>query len=337
MHHWVPLWLQQEKGCILSADATQVQYQYRMEGIDDHWIETRSSMAQYPTLEPGSYTFKVKAGSIDQVWSLEPAEIKFRIYPPWWETTWFIIACILSGLGLTVLITYIIIRNKEEKNSLRRQISESERMALRSQMNPHFVFNALNSIQHFITMEDEMSANYYLSQFSKLIRRVFENSKETFISLENEITTLKLYLELEALRFEGKFEYELIVGEEIDTYDTELPSMIIQPFVENAIWHGLMPKRGEPPKLTVAFEQAPQHLVCIVKDNGIGRKAAGAVSKKNLSEHKSSGISNTVRRLNLLSKMEGKHANVEITDLVDEQDKALGTLVTIKIPILVEI
>jgi len=220
---------------------------------------------------------------------------------------------------------------------LQRQIADSERMALRSQMNPHFIFNALNSIQHFIMMEDERNANYYLSRFSKLMRRVLENSKHQLVSLDNEITTLKLYLELEALRFEGKFEYDFIVADEIDTYETELPSMIIQPFIENAIWHGLMPKTDASPKLEVKFILEGAHLICTVKDNGIGRAASAKINEGNRSEHQSTGISNTIRRLFLLSKMEHKQANITITDLKTANDVALGTLVTIKIPLLLDI
>ena len=200
-------------------------------------------------------------------------------------------------------------------------------------MNPHFIFNALNSIQHFITMEDEVSANYYLSQFAKLIRRVLENSKAPLISLEDEITTLELYLALEALRFEGKFEYKINVAENIDAYDEELPSMIIQPFAENAIWHGLMPKQDGIPMLTINFKKEAEYLICEIQDNGIGREAAPKVSKKNLSEHQSTGISNTVRRLSLMSQMENKAALVEIVDL-KENEVATGTLVIVRIPFL---
>ena len=201
----------------------RIRYMYKMEGVDKDWVYASNPEAQYPILQPGSYTFRVKAINVDQVESLEEAVVKFVIHPPWWRTTWFrLLALLIIGVSSYFIVNYTI-RNRKQKEELRRKIVESEQMALRAQMNPHFVFNALNSIQHFITMEDEMSANYYLTRFSKLIRQVLENSKHSFISVNEEIETLELYLELEMLRFEGKFEYKIEVDEEIDTYDTQLP------------------------------------------------------------------------------------------------------------------
>ena len=311
---------------------SQVRYRYQLKGLSSDWVESNSKFAHFPFLQPGNYTFRIQAISIDGKESTE-REIKFIIHSPWWKTGWFIISTTLLLLGLGAWFLYYNIKNREDKIRLRRQISESEGMALRAQMNPHFIFNALNSIQHFITMEDEVSANYYLSQFAKLIRRVLENSKTNLISLEDEITTLTLYLNLEALRFEGKFKYEIHVAEDVDAYDVELPSMIIQPFAENAIWHGLMAKNDGTPTLNINFKRDTENLICEVIDNGIGREAASKVSKSNLSEHESTGISNTVKRLDLMSKRENKKARVEFVDL-KEGDKALGTKVIVRIPFL---
>ena len=262
--------------------------------------------------------------------AIEEAVIQFKIHPPWWKTTWFrLLAFVLISSISYFVITYII-RNGKQKEELRSQIAESEQMALRAQMNPHFVFNALNSIQHFITMEDEMSANYYLTRFSKLIRQVLENSKHSFISINEEIETLELYLELEMLRFEGKFNYKIELDDEIDTYDTQIPSMIIQPFLENAIWHGLMPKEDDS-QLFVEFKQEDTFILCIIKDNGIGRKASAENNKGRTQKHKSTGISNTVKRLGLLSNIKDENSLMKITDL-EEDGKALGTVVTLKIP-----
>jgi len=314
------------------TSGTQVRYRYKMEGLSNEWIETSNNEAHFPFLQPGNYTFHVKAISIGGKESVERI-IRFVIHPPWWKRTDLRLFIGLFLLSIIIGIVYFVVKNREDKMKLRRQISDSERMALRAQMNPHFIFNALNSIQHFITMEDEVSANYYLSQFAKLIRRVLENSKTQLISLEDELTTLRLYLELEALRFEGKFEYEFNIDKHVDAYDVELPSMIIQPFVENAIWHGLMPKRDGTPQLEINFKKGVDNIICEIKDNGIGREASSKVNKNNLSEHKSTGISNTVRRLSLMSQMENKQAHVEIIDL-KEGEKATGTLVIVRVPFL---
>ena len=311
---------------------SQVRYRYRLEGWTEDWIETSSKVAHFPYLQPGHYVFRIQAISIDGKMSDE-RKISFTIRTPWWKTPFFILLVLVTVLGLVGGFIYNNIKNREDKIRLKKQISESESMALRAQMNPHFIFNALNSIQHFITMEDEVSANFYLSQFAQLIRRVLENSKTTLISLEDEITTLSIYLKLEALRFEGKFKHEINVAEDVDAYDVELPSMIIQPFAENAIWHGLMPKHEGTPTLIINFKRDAENLICEIIDNGIGREAASKVSKKNLSAHQSTGISNTIKRLDLMSKRENKKARVEFVDL-KEGDKPLGTKVIVRIPFL---
>jgi ligand-binding sensor domain-containing protein len=308
----------------------RISYEYRMEGIDKDWVTSYVPEAQYPDLRPGVYTFKVRAVNIDGMSSETPATVKFIIRSPWWATWWFRLISVLVIGGIVYFVFNYASENKKQKEQLRRQIVESEQMALRAQMNPHFVFNALNSIQHFITMEDEMSANYYLSRFSKLIRRVLENSKHSYININEEIETLKLYLELEMLRFENKFEYEIKMDTDINDYDTEIPSMIIQPFLENAIWHGLMPKEGES-KLTLHFEQSEEFVICTVRDNGVGRKAASKANENRSEDHKSTGIANTVKRLGLFSNGADESTLMQITDL-EEDGKALGTLVTLKIP-----
>lgn len=313
---------------------SRIQYQYRLTGVDKHWVTSKITTASYPTLDPGTYTFEVKAINIDQTESDIPASIKIIILKPWWKTTWFIMLSSVLGISLISTIVYFILRNSRQKSQMRRQIVESEQMALRAQMNPHFIFNALNSIQHFITMEDEMSANYYLTRFSKLVRKVLENSKTSFIPLTEEIETLRLYLELETLRFEGKFEYIIEVDDNVSTYDVEIPSMILQPFAENAIWHGLMPKRDNP-RLEIRFKQDELYLTCEIEDNGIGRKAAAENNKNRTKEHKSTGISNTTQRLSLLAHVKDANKLVKITDL-EENGEALGTLVTLKIPLVHE-
>jgi len=308
----------------------RIRYKYTMEGIDTGWHYSSVPEIQYPDLQPGFYTFKVLAINVDGEESKFLAEIEFTINSPWWEKWWFrLISFLVVSIAAYLIISYTI-RNRKYKEQLQRQIVESEQMALRAQMNPHFVFNALNSIQHFITMEDEMSANYYLTRFSKLIRQVLENSKHSFITLNEEIETLKLYLELEMLRFEGKFEYQIDMEDDISDYDVEIPSMIIQPFLENAIWHGLMPKVGDS-RLKLYFAQTDDFIICTVEDNGIGREAAAVANKGRDEKHKSTGIANTVKRLKLLSNAKDDDKLMQITDM-EKDGAALGTLVTLKIP-----
>src|SRR6185295_7264690 len=168
-------------------------------------------------------------------------------------------------------------------------IAEIRMTALRSQMNPHFIFNSLNSIQHFITTKEKEEALNYLSKFSKLIRQILENSRENTVSIANELQLLQLYVQLEQLRFSNKFTYHLHTDEELDIENTEIPPLLIQPYVENAILHGLVSKNGNG-ELNLSFEKKNGALICKVEDNGIGRKQSAMLLEKKESKHKSLGI-----------------------------------------------
>ena len=205
---------------------------------------------------------------------------------------------------------------------------ELEKRMLRAQINPHFIFNSLSSIQHFITTNDRRSALRYLSKFSNLLRQVLESSINVNVVLAEEIQLLQTYLELEALRFDQDFQFEIKTDPEIDIYATEVPVLLVQPFIENAILHGLLPKKGDR-QLLVAFDAGPGYTICRVVDNGIGRAASVSVSKK--SGRPSRGISVTQKRLQTLQG-DSEDNLLEIIDLKDENGQAAGTEVVIRIP-----
>jgi sensor histidine kinase YesM len=215
---------------------------------------------------------------------------------------------------------------------IQKLLAESQLMALRAQMNPHFVFNCLNSIQEFILTENYEEASLYLNRFSKLFRSVLNNSGKVMITLAEEKEVLEMYLSLEYMRFEKSFEYNIEIDEELEQDDIVIPSMLMQPYVENALWHGLMHKQG-PRKLTIFFRQLNEDcLQCIVDDNGIGRKKALELKEEqgNTKRHVSKGMSISKDRVELLQK-QGHHAVLEIIDKYDENNQATGTKVVIEL------
>jgi LytS/YehU family sensor histidine kinase len=197
-------------------------------------------------------------------------------------------------------------------------------------MNPHFIFNALNSVNQYIHQNDERAANRFLSDFSKLMRMVLDYSQLDFITMEEERNLLKLYLKLEHIRFKDRFDYEINEPDNIDFSAIEIPPMLIQPFVENAVWHGLRYK-NEKGFLSVTFTQANNALQIDIKDNGIGREKSKALKTQNQQKYKSTGLRNVSKRIDLVNKVYQKKYDLEIKDLKPGQDEP-GTLVRIQIP-----
>ena len=208
---------------------------------------------------------------------------------------------------------------------------ELERRMLRAQINPHFIFNALGAIQHFITANDRASALKYLSKFSSLLRQVLEDSITNIVVLEEEIKLLKIYLELEALRFDGGFNYQIEVHPDLDPHTTEVPLLLIQPFVENAILHGLMPKSGER-QLQISFAAEGNFTVCRITDNGLGRKAAAELKAQKAGSRPSRGMEVTRKRLEALNKNSAAQTLVSFHDRFHADGSAAGTEVVIQIP-----
>jgi ligand-binding sensor domain-containing protein len=304
-------------------------YRYRMQGLDTAWKYTTSPFVQYLSLPPGRFAFEVNALNNDMVSSVQPAVVRFDIAPPYWSTWWF--AALMAALLIILSMSFVLYKvrtvrkREEEKSAINKKLAEAQLTALRAQMNPHFIFNALGSIQSFVLKNNTEQANSYLAKFSSLIRKVLQNSADSYISLEQELDTLKLYVELESLRFSNAFDYELKVDKDVDTLQ-EIPSMIIQPYIENAIWHGLMHKK-EKGRLLVHIMNAEDGIVCIIEDNGVGRNAS-ARSSSFRAGHKSMGMTVTKERLALLG--HGYGNEIEIIDLY-EGDSPAGTRVRLVI------
>ena len=240
----------------------------------------------------------------------------------------FIIAGTVSAFGLLLVITLLLIRQSKLKANQQRLYMEQKQ--LRAQMNPHFIFNCLNSIQHFIVSNDVKNANKYLSGFASLMRQTLENSKEETITLQKEISYLENYLALECMRFDDKFSYSIKCSEDIDTSAAEIPSMIVQPYVENAIRHGLCYLKNKAGVLEVLFYADKGKICCSIDDNGIGREQSKKIKSASSVTYESQGMELTRRRLELASKGRKGDYDIEIIDKKDAQNNPDGTRVIIK-------
>jgi len=329
---------------ITTNNPRHVKYQYRLEGLDENWSSiTENPSATYSDLPHGGYTFKVKAVNRDGYWSNE-FSYPFTIRPPWWKTWWFRV----FALSFFIALIYAIVRwrlqhkfrlklerSEKEKQlaELQQQKSELEMEALRAQMNPHFIFNSLNSINRFILQNNKAQASEYLTKFSKLVRMILQNSQASLITLESELESLELYLNLEALRFNYHFDYKISLQKDLDSSVLKVPPLILQPYVENAIWHGLMHKE-EKGQLDIEVIEESDYLCFRITDNGIGREKAAALASKSATKHKSMGLRITADRIAMLHKSKTFTSPVVINDLIDADGSAAGTEVTIKMPII---
>lgn len=313
-----------------------LQYRYRLLGLDSTWRSQPGSnpVVRFSSLPAGSYQFEAVAVNEDGVPSAQAIQQTFTVLPAWWETLWFR-ALVALLLVLAVSGVFLLrIRAIQRKSALERDLRASELTALKAQMNPHFLFNALNSVQEFVLLNDKRQANAFLGKFANLIRKTLHSSQKSTISLEEELELLRLYLELEAFRFEDSFAYQLEVAPAVDTTAVELPALLVQPYVENAIKHGLLHRKHNR-KLHVHFEldASGEALLTTIEDNGIGRTASAAINARRPHQHESFATSATAKRLQLLNKERKRHIALQIEDLVDAHGQATGTRVTLQIPI----
>lgn len=243
------------------------------------------------------------------------------------------IAAVCAGRLQKIAADEEIHANELHVATLKESLAASQLTALRAQMNPHFIFNALNSVQQFTLTGDVDQANRYLTKFSRLQREILHHCDQHFISLEKEIEMLRLYLEFEQLRFSGNFEYSISLHNDLDPSEVQIPPMILQPFVENAIWHGLMPKQGDKQlQLLFSFLNADT-LHCYITDNGIGTAASQRLKQNNLQSnlHKSKGLNLTSERLRILEQQYKNPFRAMVTDVTNSEGTVTGTCVELQI------
>jgi hypothetical protein len=314
-------------------EAANLKYKYRLEGLDSKWNYTSNTEVEYAFLPPGKYNFEVLAINSDDIESAEPALISFTILPPFWKTWWFILLA-LSAISAFAYYYYTNrMRQIKKEHGLRNDIDWYRQQALAKQMDPHFVFNTLNSIQSFIIKNDRLASSQYLSKFARLMRIILNSSQKQAVPLSDEISALTLYLELESLRFQQKFDYNLVVDPSIDSSACFIPAFLIQPFIENAIWHGIMGLK-ETGRIDIEFQKNQNQLTCIVEDNGIGRKRSMELKTAVPVTKQSYGIALVESRLELLNNLYDIDMKILFVDLYNEDGQPSGTRVIINLPLI---
>lgn len=311
---------------------------YAMREPGGSWVEYKEGRINLRGLQPGEHTFQFRLVNLAGEPG-PPTTLNVMIPPPWYQTLAArILFAVLLAMGIVLVFRARLnwIRKRERaQEEQARQVNELKLQALRAQMDPHFVFNCLNSIDSFIIANDREQASHYLGRFAKLIRLILQHSDSTRVPLEREVEMLRYYLELEALRFKTPFTFEVVMDEQLEGEPVELPTMLVQPYIENAIWHGLRHKESAG-HLSVTFALRDDHLECVVEDNGIGREASRRINEQRSGIHKSMGMRVSADRLRIYGELERGASRVMVEDLKDPQGSATGTRVIINFPLMVK-
>jgi ligand-binding sensor domain-containing protein len=314
----------------------EIIYHYRLNGLHNDWRQTTRTSLDYQSLLPGDYELELYAINKFGLKS-DTVKVRFSINAPFWRAWWF------YGLLFAITTTGIILwlqkravkqrKALEEKNKTQQQFAALEQQALQAQMNPHFIFNCLNSIQQYNLTADKEKANEYLTGFASLVRQTLDYSGKKTITVAQEAAYLRQYLEMEEMRFGNNFTYTIAIDEGVKADFFEIPALLLQPFAENALRHGIRYKQDGSGIVNIHFFMDGQTLTCSVKDNGVGRKAAAAYKSQQHIEYQSKGMSLTQKRVELLNKVNSSSMEITITDLADAAGNAAGTEVIIKIPV----
>ncbi len=317
------------------SEGADIEYAYKLKGFDKDWqFLSKNRSGSYTNVPGGNYVLLLKSRNANGEWNENGQKINIHISKPFWLTTWFLIL-ILAALSALIYFIYkhrirIIQKEAGLHSEYAIKLNELENSALRTQMSPHFIFNSLNTINSFINRNDPARANQYISKFSKLIRLILDHSREKKITLAEELNVLELYVQLERIRFDNKFNYQIEIDESITTDSTEIPPLIIQPFVENAILHGILPLQ-EGGVLKVSILKEPDVILCVIEDNGIGRQQAKVNKPEHSLHNKSHGIDITLKRIELFNNEHGFESRVNIIDLKNEAGLPAGTRVEIRL------
>ncbi len=316
-------------------DASEIKFQYRLKGYHQNWVEAGNERSIFLGEIPhGNYTLELRASNAPGDWSdLILTSLPVHIVPAFWETAWFrlLASTLLIGALFWVYFYRKIQRNRERamKAEFEAELSRLELSALRAQINPHFIFNALNSLKWSIIKGEQESTLEFVDKFSLLVRKALECSKQEMIPLHDELEIISLLLEIEQARFKHKFDYEIAVDEQVDIHHLQIPPLLLQPFVENAIWHGLLHKNDGRGKLSIRLDALPNGFRCIVEDNGIGRERAREFRNLEVRKNKSFGVQISRERMALLSKHQFRDAHLSFEDLTHADGAPAGTRVTI--------
>jgi ligand-binding sensor domain-containing protein len=322
------------------ADPTLNRLKFRLDEYDaeGYWndVANKDGYIKYFKLPFGTYKMHLKAANGDGVWSEDEKIFIIRINPPWYLSWWGITLEIMTFLGIGWGILQWQLRIQRKKAEMEQKMLMAQMQVLRTQMDPHFLFNVMNSINSYVLQNDRIKASGFLVDFSRLLRKILDFSQKELISLENEAEILRGYLGIEALRFDHRFDFTVTLDPKLDEWDTQLPTMILQPFVENAILHGIGGKKEGRGLIQVRFEaDGATHFRCIVEDNGIGRPKNGVKNSDTaLTKHESKAMQITNERLELFNLKYPNPATLNIIDLVNDKQEGIGTRIELRFPIL---
>jgi hypothetical protein len=314
-----------------------IEYYYKLDGLDAKWNKTRETILTYKSLPYRSYKLQLYALNKFGLKS-NMINVNFIVNKPFWKRPWLLGIFFCGILLITVWLVnkkyQRILSSREEQNKILRQFAAFEQQALQAQMNPHFIFNCLNSIQQYILTNDKERANQFLTGFASLVRRTLDISEKRIILLSEEIEYLNKYLEMEKMRFGDNFNYEIAIDKSIDPDFVNIPSLLLQPYVENSLRHGIRYKEHGTGWVNISFGVNDNILTCCVKDNGIGRKKAAEYKSKQHIEYQSRGMKLTEKRVDLINKINKSVISIEVIDLMDRENNSLGTEIKLKIPLL---
>ena len=319
--------------CFNSAE--EVKYYYRLNNSDTSWQTNNGTELVLENLSPGEYELELKASVLNQHRFSKIIQLNITIQKPWWQNNWLRLAALLFIVSIVVLVYNRRVNQIQKREQLKTfqnaRIKELEQTALRSQMNPHFIFNCLTSIQQLIISGKTTDANEHLVKFARLIRKTLEISARPYISIAEEKKYLEEYLFLEQLRIPGQFDYSIDIDPAIDINKTEIPNMMLQPIVENCIRHGIKQLVNRKGIIHVSIRKMADHILCTVSDNGSGREMSGR-GPNELTEQKSYGMGIVMKRLELLAETEHGNFSFEINDLKNEAGEPQGTQVLLQLP-----
>lgn len=313
-------------------------FRYRLRDFEEWQEAGERRYANYTNVPGGEYVFEVQVANNEGVWSSAVLEMPVWVDTAWWATWWFRALCLLallsSGYALYRYRVLQIRRQERVRTEFEKKLANVEMSALLAQMNPHFLFNSLNSIDSYIIRNESKKASEYLNNFARLIRLILNNSRNNYISLKDELEALELYLQMESLRFRDKFQYEISIQETFDPSAIHIPPMLIQPYLENAIWHGLMYKDDGPGKVVLRVENQNDCLVITVQDNGVGRaKARELGARHTRKKTQSMGMKITEDRIEIINKLYDANTKVQVLDLYHPDGSPAGTKVVLTVPV----
>lgn len=307
-----------------------IHYKYKLIGVDEDWHIGFENLFKYQ-LSPGDYTFKAYAGIDRKRWSEKPIVVSFSIANPFWQTIWFWLLVHVFIFLVGYLLNKERLKRLRNRKALEDDLDEARQQALSSQMNPHFLFNTMNSLQSFVMKGEKREATIMIAKFSSLMRKILANSREKLIPLEESLESLELYITLEKIRCSNRFDCNIDIGSDIDTSKVLIAPLLIQPFVENAIWHGVMVKNdGERGIISIRVSRSKDELRVEVEDNGVGRD----FHQNRKKAHNSLGANITNKRIELMNRLYKGKVEFSIIDL-KENNLPLGTKVVFTIPFIV--